>query len=160
MGLKDLFLNKGWAGRTLSRGETAERINPIIRKHYELNHSYEHAIRHIGSREAAKTMNTLQKTARVDIGKLSETVLSAGHASFNGTDLDPNDFNIGSDDSTILDRLKDLESEFESLLSDEMELEHQIRTKAVLSVVHRNSRARLDFLRGVSRSERRIATAD
>lgn len=160
MGLKDLFLNKGWAGRTLSREETAERINPIIRKHYELNHSYEHAIRTIGNREAAERMNTLQKTARADIGKLSETVLSAGHAPYTATELDPDDFNIGSDDQTIFDRLTELESDFASLLEDELKLEHQIRTRAVLSVVHRNSRARLDFLRRAPKTPRRAATAD
>ena len=160
MGLKELFLNKGWAGRTISREETAERINPIIRKHYELNHSYEHAIRTVQNRDAAETMNTLQKTARADIGKLSETVLSAGYASYNGTDLDPEDFNVGSDDGAIIDRLTELESEFEDLLSEELKLEHQIRTKAILAVVHRNSRARLDFLRGAAKNRRRPAATE
>ena len=160
MGLKELFLNKGWAGRTISREETAERINPIIKKHHELNHAYGHAIRTVENRETAETMNTLHKTARADIAKLSETVLSAGHASYNGTDLDPEDFHVGSDDAAIIDHLNELEAEFEDLLSDELKLEHQIRTRAILSVVHRNSRARLEFLRGAARSRRRAAAAE
>lgn len=157
MGLKDAFLNKGWAGKTLSRQETSERINPLIRRHYEINHQYEHAIRTIEDREAVQMMNTHQKTARADVGKLSETVLSAGYPSYNGVDLEPSDFEIGADDYEIIQKLLESEREFEQALSEELQLEHQIRTRAVLSVVRENSRARVEFLRGLETNFRRAA---
>lgn len=153
MGLKKLFLNKGWAGTTLSRHETAERLNPLIRRHHELNHLYEQAIRRIGDREAATTLNQLQKTARADVGKLSETVLSAGRPSFNGVELDSEDFASHFDrdgtDEAILERLLQHEEEFARLISDELDLEHQIRTRAILAIVRGNSRSRLDHLQGL-----------
>ncbi len=154
MGLKELFLNKGWAGRTLSRQETVERLNPLIRRHYELNHAYEHAIRTLDDRNAAGQLNVLQKIARADIGKLSETVLSAGGVSYNGTDLEPGDFDLGADASVVLNELKRLESEFAERLEAELEEEHQIRTRAILRAVLGNSRARLDYVRDLARNAR------
>lgn len=151
MGLKDAFLNKGWAGRTLSRQETADRINPLLRRHHELNHRYEQAIRTVGDREAAQTISTFQKTARADVGKLSETVLSAGHPAYTGVDLEAETFKMEGDEAAIIRQLLESESEFEQLLSDELGLEHQIRTRAVLSVVLENSRSRLEFLRGLEK---------
>lgn len=154
MGLKELFLNKGWAGRTLSRQVTVERLNPLIRRHYELNHAYEHAIRTLDDRNAAGQLNVLQKIARADIGKLSETVLSAGGVSYNGTDLEPGDFDLGADGSVVLNELKRLESEFAERLEAELEEEHQIRTRAILRAVLGNSRARLDYVRDLARNAR------
>lgn len=154
MGLKELLLNKGWAGKTLSRQETVERINPLIRRHHELNRSYDFAIGHLDDRAASEQLNTFQKTARADVGKLSETVLSAGGVSYNGTDLEPEAFDLGSDDAAILRELARIESEFADMLNDELELEHQIRTRAILGAVLLNTRTRLDYVRGLARSTR------
>ena len=158
MGLKELLLNKGWAGTTMSRAETIERLNPLIRKHYELNHSYEFAINNVSSPEVSRNLTMVQKTARVDVGKLSETILSAGGVPYNGIDLEPEAFHLGSTDSELYRKLKDVESDFEQLIAAELEENHQIRTKAVLSVVLANSRARLEFLRGATRDQRRTYT--
>lgn len=157
MGLKDAFLNKGWAGRTLSRQETVEQINPLLRRNHELNLRYEHAVRALDDREAAETINTFMKTARADVGKLSETVLSAGQPAYTGVDLEPTDFEFGDDDHSIVEELLEAEERFQQLLADEFELEHQMRTRAVLSVVRENSRVRLDFLRRLARSTGRQA---
>ena len=150
MGLKELFLNKGWAGRTLSRPETVERINPLIRRHHELNRSYDFAIAHLDDREAAERLNVLQRIARADVGKLSETVLSAGEVSYNGTELEPEHVDLGNDDGTILRDLVRLEEAFIGMLEDESRLEHQIRTRAILALVLQHSRERLDALGGLS----------
>lgn len=154
MGLKELFLNKGWAGRTLSRPETAERINPLIRRHHELNRSYDFAIAHLDDRGASERLSELQRIGRADVGKLSETVLSAGEVSYNGTDLEPEQFDLGSDDGAILRELTRREEEFIGLLEDESLLEHQIRTRAIVAIVLKDSRERLDTLRGFSRGAR------
>lgn len=142
-------MNKGWAGRTLSRQETAERLNPLIRRYYELNHQYDQTIRQINSREAASVLNGFQKTARVDIAKLSETVLSAGYPSYNGVDLDPKDFAQDGTDAELIDRLIAKEDEFGRLVADELDLEHQIRTRAILQLIRQNSQSRLDTLKTI-----------
>lgn len=147
MGIKDLLLNKGWAGKTLSREETAARLNPVIRSHCALNHSHEYAARSLEDRDAAGKLSTLQRTARMDIGKLSEVVLSAGGVPFNGTEMEPEDFNLGKCDSDIVAALRNLESDFKKLLHAELGMEHQMCTRAILDVVLKNTHVRLEYVR-------------
>lgn len=151
MGLKDAFLNKGWAGKTISREETIERINPIIRRHSELNHAYGYAVNHVSERATASELEALQKTARADVGKLSETVLSAGGVSYNGVELEAEDFALAENEGEMIPQLEEQEEQFQQLVSDELRENHQIRTRAILSVVQANSRARLDYLRGLAK---------
>ena len=147
MGIKDLFLNKGWAGKTLSREETVSRLNPVIRSHCALNHSHEYAVRSLEDRDAAEKLSTLQRTSRMDTGKLSEVVLSAGGVPFNGTEMEPEDFDLGTCDSDIVTALRNIESDFEKLLRAELGMEHQMRTRAILEVVLKNTRVRLEYAR-------------
>lgn len=159
MRLKEAFLNKGWAGKTLSRKQTAERINPLIQRHYELNHAYNFAINQLDDAPTVQELNFHQKIARADIGKLSETVLSAGEPSYNGIDLEPEDFAIPGDDVDILRELERRESEFGQLLDEELRLEHQIRTRAILQNVRANSSNRLDLVRDAARKLSRTAAS-
>ena len=147
MRIKDLLLNKGWAGKTLSREETAGRLNPVIRSHCALNHSHEYAVRALEDRNAAGKLSTLQRTARMDVGKLSEVVLSAGGVPFNGTEMEPEDFDLGKCDSDIVTGLRNMERDFEKLLHAELDMEHQMRTRAILEVVLKNTRVRLEYVR-------------
>lgn len=147
MGIKDLFLNKGWAGKTLAREETAARLNPVIRSHCELNHSHEYAVRSLEDRDAAGELSALQRTARMDVGKLNEVVLSAGGVPFNGTEMEPEDFDLGKCDSDIVKALRNLERDFEKLLHAELGIEHQMRTRAILDAVLKNTRVRLEYVR-------------
>lgn len=147
MRIKDLLLNKGWAGKTLSREETAGRLNPVIRSHCALNHSHEYAVRALEDRDAAEQLSTLQRIARMDVGKLSEVVLSAGGVPFNGTEMEPEDFDLGKCDSDIVTELRNMERDFEKLLHAELEMEHQMRTRAILEVVLKNTRVRLEYVR-------------
>ena len=147
MRIKDLLLNKGWAGKTLSREETAARLNPVIRSHCALNHSHEYAVRTLENRDAAEKLSTLQRTSRMDAGKLSEVVLSAGGVPFNGTEMEPEDFDLGACDSDIVTALRNMENDFEKLLHTELGMEHQMRTRAILEVVLKNTRIRLEYVR-------------
>ena len=147
MGIKDLFLNKGWGGKTLSREETAARLDPVIRAHCALNHSHEYAARALEDREAASELSALQRMARMDTGKLSEIVLSAGYAPFNGTAMEPEDFDLGTGDREIAQALGALERDFEQLLLDELGAKHQMRTRAILSAVLKNTRVRRNYVR-------------
>jgi len=150
--LKEALLGQGWAGKTITRAETVERVNPFVEQHIRLNHHHRAAIRALEDASKAKALEQLQKTARADIGKLSETVLSCGGSAYNGTDLEPEDFDAEGDDDTILTELADLESEFQDDLKAELDdVEHQMRTRAVLKVVRQNSTERLQVLRKMTR---------
>ncbi len=153
--LKELFLQKGWAGKTISRAETIDRLNPIIERFIRLNYTYDAAERDFQETELAAGIKSLQKTARADVGKLAETVFSCGGTAYNGTDLEPRDFSAGSSDIETVDNLIRLERDFQDLLADEDEIEHQMRTRAILSVVKANSDRRMDFLREVGRKVRK-----
>lgn len=155
--LKELLLGRGWAGRTISRADTVERLNPILRDHIELNHCYEYVIRHHGDQNVADALRQLQRTARADVGKLSETILSCGGVAYNGTDLEPEDFNLGEDPTEMLFQVLDREDAFRETVREERnEIEHQMRTRAILEVVAGNSDERLSVMRrltkGLSRS--------
>ncbi len=147
MEIKHLFLNKGWAGKTLSREETTARLNPVIHSHCALNHSHEYAVRSLEDRDAAEELSALQRTARMDVGKLSEVVLSAGGVPFNGTEMEPEDFDLGKCDSDIVKALRNMENDFEKLLHAELGIEHQMRTRAILDAVLKNTRMRLKYVR-------------
>jgi len=149
--IKEVLLNRGWAGRTLSRSETVDRINPLIRQHIELNHHYSAAIRHCTDERVVDVLERLQKTARTDVGKLSETVLSCGGSAYNGTDLSPEDFTLQGSLSELFEELHDHETDFNQALADELDLEHQMRTRGVLEAVKSNSQDRLNALTALQR---------
>ncbi len=144
MGIKDALLNRGWAGRTMTRQETAARLNPLIRQHAALNHAYRHALGRADDPALADPLAALLKTSRTDVGKLKETVFSAGATAYNATDLAPEDYAL--DAEAPLADLQKREQQFQDALSDEKDENHQMRTRAILAVVRTNSRARLDVL--------------
>jgi len=149
--VKEALLNRGWAGKTLSRSETVEQLNPLIRQHVELNHHYGAAIRHCDDERVVDVLERLQKTARADVGKLSETVLSCGGTPYNGTDLSPEDFTLKGSLSDLFEELHDLETAFNDALAEEIDLEHQMRTRGVLEAVKSNSQDRLNALDALQR---------
>jgi hypothetical protein len=150
--LAKLIFKKGGFGQTISRAETVERVNPLIKKHFELNHSYGYVIRHHDQPEVVDALRALAKTGRMDVGKLSETVLSAGGVHYNGTDLDEDDFDLGDDPTEMLFRLRDLEQTFRDAVSQELkDITHQLRTVAILELVESNSTDRLNALREMTK---------
>jgi len=145
--LKELLLGKGWAGRTITRAETVERLNPIVKQHIELNHNYEAAIRAIDLQPVTDALSAMQRTARMDVGKISETIYSAGGSAYNGTDLEPDDFDLGDSASDMIASLISLERDFRNTVRTERdEIEHQIRTRAILELLESNSHDRLKAL--------------
>jgi hypothetical protein len=145
--IKEAILGRGWAGKTITRAETVERLNPLLRQFLELNHNYEYVIRTHSDPAVTEALERVQKTARADVGKLNETVLSCGGSPENGTDLEPEDFNLGTDELEMLYQLEDLETEFnEALTYERKEIEHQMRTRGILEALKSNSEERLELL--------------
>lgn len=154
-----LIFNRGGIGTSMSRAETVEHINPLIEQHMRLNKSYDYAIDHLSDEEIVERLEALQKTARTDVGKLSETVLSAGGSAYNGVELRNETFDLGDDDTEILFQLRDREQEFQNALTEELDLNHQIRTEAILENVRAHSAERLDYLKGVTKTRHRRTPA-
>lgn len=157
--LKVLIFNKGGIGKSLSRQETIERINPIIREHIALNHQYNDVVRTIGDAEVAERLEQLQKIARMDVGKLAEIVFSAGGTVYSGVDMEPDAFTLGTDPGEMIHRLLDVEQRFLQRVTSELKLNHQIRTKATLNLVQQHSEERLRFLQELARRYSKPASA-
>lgn len=155
MGLKDLIFNKGGIGPAMSRRETVERLNPLIQRHMELNHNYNFVINHVTEPTVAATLSDLQKVARTDVGKLMETVFSCGGVAYNGVELEPEDFALSPDDDAMLFELRDHEAAFSELIEEDLELDHQIRSQAILNLVLTNSQKRLNVLKDLTKRRRR-----
>lgn len=154
--IKEVLLGRGWAGKTITRAETVERLNPLLLQFLKLNHNYQYVIRSHADSAVTDALKRVQKTARTDVGKLSETILSCGGTPENGTDLEPGDFNLGNDEREMLHQLEDLETEFhEALVHERSEIEHQMRTRGILEAVTSNSTERLELLSDlIERAER------
>ncbi len=147
--LKAAVLKKGWAGRTLSRAETATRLNPLLRQQIALNRAWDLAIEACEDPNLVTSSAALLKTARMDADKLSETILSCGVASHAGLERDA----LSAGPAPLLDVL-DLESAYAEALGRERQYEHQMRTRAVLARLEENAQARLEHARGAVRALR------
>jgi hypothetical protein len=145
--IKEAILNRGWAGKTITRAETVERLNPMIRQFLKLNQNYQSVIRSHSDSAVSEALKRVQKTARADVGKLSETVLSCGGTPENGTDLDVEDVTLRNDELDMLHQLDDLEAAFNETIERQLdEVEHQMRTRGILEAVKSNSSERLELV--------------
>jgi len=145
--IKEALLNRGWAGKTITRAETVERLNPLVRQFLRLNHNYQYVIRSHADSAVTKALKRVQKTARADVGKLSETILSCGGTPENGTDMKADDVDLGDDDVGMLRQLRDLETDLNDAVGREREeIEHQMRTRGILDALKSNSAERLELL--------------
>ncbi len=149
--IKDLFLQKGWAGRTITRAETVERLNPLVKLHHELNMSYYALQRDTANAAVRQGVEAQMKISRADLGKLKETVFSNGGIAYNGTELELENFNVGDSDAERVNALTELEGDFRKAIAAESEIEHHMRTRAILGVVDENAERRLKFLRDAAR---------
>ena len=159
MSFLDKIFRKGRMGRTISREETAERLDPLVEKHIWLNHYYRHAIERMDSRRLAEHLAEEQRTARNDVGKLNETILSAGYTPFSGTDIEPDEIAMPESDYGMLYKILDAEEELHEALEEEKNIEHQMRTRGLLDVIRTNSKRRLKALYEATEGRRRPETS-
>jgi hypothetical protein len=150
MGVKDLLLNKGWAGRTISRAETIDRVNPVLRELTVLMHTYDAAARHLGA-DAPASLATSQRTLRGDLGHLAETVYSSGGVAYSGVNLEPDEFRVVGTKIEVSRTLIEAEERFAKRLSEEKAIEHQMRTRAVFENVATHSAERMKLAREIGR---------
>ena len=146
MGIKELFLQKGWAGRTIDRAETIDLINPMIQTMNELMHLYIAAGETTSKANVKEGIETSLRTLRMDIGKMCEIVFSCGGVANSGTDLETADFMLGDG---LSDAVAAKEHELRDALDAQEDIEHQMRTRAILMNVDTNQKARMNAVRGL-----------
>ncbi len=147
--LKDALLNKGWGGRTITRQETLERLNVILRPFHEMTYTYDVAIERLSNAESRERLKSFQRTTRADGGKLAESVLSSGGVPESGVDMELRDFDPGNDDASIVAHLIDLENALLDRVAEERKVSHRMHTRAVLGAVEKNAKERLDYLKSI-----------
>ena len=144
MGIKDIFLKQGWAGKTVGREETIERLNPILRTANELMQRLGAFAAESSDQDVKTRIEASLRIHRMDIGKLCETVFSCGGVAYSGTDLSPSDFAGTISQDIVLN-----ENTLSDMLAAESKIEHQMRTRAILGVLQENQRARQNSLRNL-----------
>ncbi|HYE96804.1 MAG TPA: hypothetical protein VD962_11405 [Rubricoccaceae bacterium] len=142
------LLNRGGAGRYLSRAESVERLQPLVRQFNRLVMDYAAAEERLAGTRHAERLGTLAKALRTEGGKLFETVFSLGGKAPTGADLEPDADALGRSAADVLYHLLDTERAYHEALTEEVDaVHHQERTRAILGNVARGSAARLDALR-------------
>ena len=143
------ILNKGGAGRYISRAESAERLVPVAARHLDLLDAYAGA-RSVAGDAAAPRLDGLLSLLRTEIGKIYETLFSLGGNAPTGagrTAVPP----AGDTDVERVEALIDAERDFGAALSEESEaVHHQERTRAILMHNAARSGERLDALRALA----------
>ena len=142
------LLNKGGAGRYISREESVERLVPIAERHLDLLYAYDRALASLDGPGASR-LAAMMPYLRTEVAKVSETILSLGGTPPSGVDRDPARPAAGSDREHV-QGLLDAERAFGAALADEAEaVHHHERTRAILVHNGQASGARVDLLRDV-----------
>ena len=145
-------LNKGGAGRYISREESAERLVPIAARHLDLLYAYTDALGQIGVGNARARVEAMMPYLRTEVNKVYETILSLGGSAPTGTERSSEGTHTaGRSDAAHVDALLAAERDFGAALSAEAEaVHHQERTRAILNHNAEASSKRLDVLREVA----------
>ncbi|MEM1042513.1 MAG: hypothetical protein AAGI91_07770 [Bacteroidota bacterium] len=140
------ILNRGGAGYSMTRAESAAALNPLVDQHGQLILAYSAALRHLADRDLAATLNEGMNRLRTELFKLKETVLSFAGVPPNGVRLNA-DVHLGDTDAEIVHRLDDLERAYRDALREALDLpHHQLRTTAVLENHLKSSEVRVGVL--------------
>ncbi len=143
------ILNKGGAGRYISREESSERLIPVAQSHLDLLHTYDGALAAMPVGPSREQLEAMMPYLRTEVAKMSETILSLGGVPPSGVDRDPAGPTAGSD-RDLAQALLDAENDFSSTIRTEVdEVHHQERTRAVLNHNAEASDARVNLLRAV-----------
>ena len=142
------ILNKGGAGRYISREESVERMQPIVVRQLDLVYLYDAAVSRLADGPAKESLTAIMPYLRTELSKLYETVFSLGGAAPTGVEREARGVDPGATDADRLRALVDAEQEFGDALRYEAdEVHHQERTRAILNHNADASRSRLDLLR-------------
>ena len=144
------LLNKGGAGRYISRQESAERLMPIAQRHLDLLLAYDRQLAVMPDGPAKEQIEAMMPYLRTEVAKVSETILSLGAAPPSGAGAGPVRPAPEEPSRGRVQGLLDDERVFGDALRHEADaVHHQERTRAILNHNAEASAARIDLLRGV-----------
>ena len=147
-------LNKGGWGLSLTRADSVETLQPILRAHYKMLNAYEFARQQAGNGFPDRVEGSL-RTLRTDIGKIAETILSFGGTPYNGTDIEPGATgDTSASPAQRIERLEETERDLYGLLENGMNVPQQIRTLSTLKLLRNHSDERISVLREAARAVR------
>lgn len=154
------FLNKGGAGRYISREESVQRLQPVVTEHLRLLQSYRTALPHLSATAQDRLRETMP-LSRMELNKLFETIYSLGGSARTGSEMAPQAAEpLGDDPAERLYALLDQEKSYHDFLLDEKEaVHHQERTRGILVAVAKGSAERINILRELTASLSRPVTA-
>ncbi len=143
------LLNKGGAGRYISRAESVERLQPIARRHLDLLMAYDAHLGALPDGPAKMEIEAMMPYLRTEVSKMSETILSLGGTPPSGAGETAAVAAAGADRDRIQGFL-DAEKDFGGALRDEVDVvHHQERTRAIIEHNADASQARIELLRGI-----------
>ena len=143
------ILNKGGAGRYISREESVDRLRPVAERHLDLLQTYDAALARMPGGPAREQVEAMMPYLRTETAKVSETILSLGGAPPTGAGRQPLAATAGTDRDRV-QGLLDAEKDFGSMLREETDaVHHQERTRAILGHNAEASTSRIDLLRAV-----------
>jgi hypothetical protein len=142
------ILNKGGAGRYISREESVERLLPIAERHLDLLYTYSGVLDAMPDGATKTQIEAMMPYLRTEIAKMNETILSLNGAPPQGIDRRPVEVDADTPVTTLLDRLVEAERGFGPALVEEVDaVHHQERTRAILTHNAEASASRLGLLR-------------
>lgn len=151
------ILNKGGAGRYISREHTVERLQPVAQRHLDLMYEYEGILGGMASGASKERLEAMMPYLRTEVAKMSETILSLGGTPPNGVRRTPGgavgvaDDMAGRSMADRVDALRDAETDFSGAIRDEVDsVHHQERTRAILTHNAEASDARVGLLRDIA----------
>ena len=148
------ILNKGGAGRYISRADSVERLQPVAERHLDLMYAYEGVLGGMPAGPSRERLEGVMPLLRTEVSKMSETILSLGGVPPSGVRRTPGGAALPP--APLADRparerveaLLDAERDFGGALRDEADaVHHQERTRAILNHNAAASDARRDLLR-------------
>jgi hypothetical protein len=147
--MTNFLLNRGGAGKSITRRETAETISDVVRPLIGIMRTYERLAETIEDEEAAGFIHASQKRTRTDISKLSEIILSTGGVT--PRDIDP--VAASDDPDQVIRALNEAERSFREVLENSLKLKHHYHTIAVLETLQKNTEDRIALVRELARRQ-------
>ncbi|HUF08787.1 MAG TPA: hypothetical protein VMO47_05665 [Rhodothermales bacterium] len=141
--MANFLLNKGGAGKSITRHETAGKMSELVRRLISITRTYERLLAALGNAGSDHRVGAMQNRTRTDIGKLSEIILSTG--GITPRYADP--VSTSDDPDQLIRALNEAERAFRDELEESLKLKHHYRTIAVLETLHKNTEDRIRLVR-------------
>jgi len=141
--MTNFLLNRGGAGKSITRHETAGAMSELVRRLISITRTYNHLLEAVRNEESDQRLGAMQNRTRTDIGKLSEIILSTG--GITPRYADP--VSTSDDPDQLIRALNEAERAFRDELEESLKLKHHYRTIAVLETLHKNTEDRIGLVR-------------